>query len=119
MWLATAKMVEPQMDDLMVFGFMSAFVALVSWLHREESREFAAMFSISLAGLAVYGFMSGAWPLGIVVAVWAARTSWVCFVERKFSRKLPLRRPPVRVAGNYWHNQSRIERIFGSSSDVN
>lgn len=118
MWLATAKMIDPQMDGLMVFGFLSAFVALVAWLHREESRELAVIFAASLAALAVYGFLCGAWPLGIVVAAWAARMTWNCVVQKKFDRKIPSRRPHVRVAGNHWNNQSRIERIFGSS-DVN
>src|SRR5208282_5073940 len=62
----------PPMDTVMVFGFFCGFVALVSWMYQSESNAFTLGFSAGLAGLAVYGFLEGFWPLGIVQGIWSA-----------------------------------------------
>ena len=77
----------PQLDGLMLFGFLSAFVALVCWIYRNESRELAVAFALCLAATAVYAFLAGAWPVGIVQIAWSAIAMRQCFIARKLRQR--------------------------------
>jgi hypothetical protein len=64
----------PQLDVLMLSGFLLSILTLVIWLHPVKSRLHSFVFATAIAGLALFGFMQGAWPLGIVAIVWSAAT---------------------------------------------
>src|SRR5207302_3068375 len=64
--------VEPQLDVVMLFGFLAAFITLVCWLRRRRSRSVYLALAACLAASAAYGFLQGAWPLGILEAAWSA-----------------------------------------------
>jgi hypothetical protein len=63
--------VPGQLDVVALFGFLAAFVTLI---FVKEHRRHGAMLglSLSLAASAAYGFLSGAWPLGMVAIVVSA-----------------------------------------------
>ncbi len=66
----------PQLDVLMFSGFVLSIFTLLVWMHPVKSRFHAFVFAACLGGLATYGFLQGAWPLGIVATVWSASAFW-------------------------------------------
>jgi hypothetical protein len=103
-----------QLDSLMLFGFLSVFLTLVFYINQHHSRANGIAFALCLAATAVYGFMQGAWPLGMIQTAWCAMT-----VKRFFkpTRKSTEYRQPrlVRVERivNPIDMESRISRMFG------
>ena len=58
------------MTPLSAFGLFAVTVMLVTYAFEEKSRWFTLAFAASCALGAVYGFLQGAWPFGIVEAIW-------------------------------------------------
>lgn len=60
------------MDALSLFGFVAVTLMLV--FYALEDRD--ALFILAFAGACVlasaYGFLQGAWPFGVIEAIWAA-----------------------------------------------
>ena len=76
---AHAPAVAAQLDQVMLLGFLSAFVTLFCLPHVRQCRATKLLLSISLGAQATYGFLTGAWPLGLVAFVassMAARWWW-------------------------------------------
>ena len=68
------------MDALSVFGLFSVTAMLVCYALEARSRWFVLGFAAACALGSAYGFLQGAWPFGIVEAIWAAvalRRWWV------------------------------------------
>jgi hypothetical protein len=99
------------MDTVMVFGFLTAFLTLVIWLHQGRSRLWTTSMAACLAGLAVYAFMAGAWPVGMVEIVWSAATLRRWRLARNGRLPMETRLSPQ----NHWKSESRMSRMFGSS----
>jgi len=100
----------PPMDVVAVLGFLAAFVTLVAALHVREARAFMLMLAVGVAGLSLYGFLQGAWPLGIVNAFFSAA------VIGKWRRRRNFSAPAVFVrAARPWVSESRMSRMFGSN----
>jgi hypothetical protein len=59
------------MSALSLFGLFAVIAMLVCYALEERSRWFILAFAISCALGSVYGFLQGAWPFGIVEAIWA------------------------------------------------
>jgi hypothetical protein len=67
------------MDKLSVFGFFAVILMLVTYALEKRSSWFILAFSGSCLLGSAYGFLQGAWPFGLVEAVWAwvaARRWW-------------------------------------------
>jgi hypothetical protein len=66
------------MNPLSMFGLFAVTAMMVCYAFEKRSRWFILAFSASCALGSVYGFLQGAWPFGIVEAVWAmvAVTRW-------------------------------------------
>jgi hypothetical protein len=64
----------PALDVLMLSGFLLSILTLLIWMHPIQSRHRLLAFAAALVGLAVYGFLQGAWPLGVVAIAWSAAT---------------------------------------------
>ncbi len=60
------------MDALTLFGLFAASAMLVCYAFEDRCHWFALLFAASCALGSAYGFMQGAWPFGIVEAVWSA-----------------------------------------------
>jgi hypothetical protein len=59
------------MDRLTLFGLFAVTAMLVCYALEDRSRWFILAFAAACALGSVYGFLQGAWPFGLVEAVWA------------------------------------------------
>jgi hypothetical protein len=57
-------------DRLTLFGLLAVTAMLVCYALEERGRAFVLAFAASCALASVYGFLQGAWPFGLVEAVW-------------------------------------------------
>jgi hypothetical protein len=59
------------MDGLTLFGLLAVTAMLVFYAFEDRSHWFVLAFAAACALASVYGFLQGAWPFGVVEAVWA------------------------------------------------
>ena len=59
------------MTPLSAFGLFAVTAMLVTYAFEEKSRWFTLAFAASCALGAVYGFLQGAWPFGVLEAIWS------------------------------------------------
>jgi hypothetical protein len=59
------------MNPLSLFGLFAVTAMMVCYALEKKSPWFVLAFSAACALGSVYGFLQGAWPFGIVEAVWA------------------------------------------------
>ena len=59
------------MDALTLFGLFAVTAMLISYALEDRSRWFVLLFAVSCALGSAYGFLQGAWPFGLVEAIWA------------------------------------------------
>ena len=59
------------MDRLNLFGLFAVTAMLTCYALEARSRWYIFGFAISCALGSVYGFLQGAWPFGIVEAIWS------------------------------------------------
>jgi hypothetical protein len=67
------------MSLLTAFGLLAVISMLVTYAFESKSPWFVLAFAFACAMGSVYGFLQGAWPFGLVEAVWsgvAARRWW-------------------------------------------
>ena len=58
------------MDELTAFGLFAVTAMLVCYAPEDRSHWFILAFAGSCALGSLYGFLQGAWPLGVVEAIW-------------------------------------------------
>jgi hypothetical protein len=59
------------MSPLTIFGLFAVTAMLVFYALEDRDRLFILCFAVACALGSIYGFLQGAWPFGIVEAVWA------------------------------------------------
>ena len=59
------------MDLLTAFGLFAVSAMLATYALEERSPWFTLAFACACALGSAYGFLQGAWPFGLVEAVWA------------------------------------------------
>ena len=59
------------MDRLTLFGLFAVTLMLVTYALEDRSRWFVLAFAVACALGSIYGFLQGAWPFGLVEAIWA------------------------------------------------
>jgi hypothetical protein len=59
------------MDGLTWFGLFAVSAMLLTYSMEERSHWFVLGFALACALGSIYGFLQGAWPFGLVEAVWA------------------------------------------------
>jgi hypothetical protein len=64
------------MDGLTAFGLFSVTAMLVCYALEDRSPWFTLAFAVSCALGSLYGFLQGAWPFGLIEAVWALVAIW-------------------------------------------
>ena len=77
---AIARLARTGMDSLTLFGLFAVTAMLVCYALEKRSRWFILAFAGSCLLGSAYGFLQGAWPFGLVEAVWsgiALRRWWV------------------------------------------
>ena len=60
------------MNALTGFGLLAVTAMLVTYAFEGRSRWLTLAFAGACALGSVYGFLQGAWPFGVVEAIWAA-----------------------------------------------
>ena len=68
------------MDGLTAFGLFAVTAMLICYAFEKRSSWFILAFAGSCVLAAIYGFLQGAWPFGLVEAVWsvvAVRRWWL------------------------------------------
>jgi hypothetical protein len=68
------------MDGLTLFGLFAVMAMLVSYALEDRSHWFIPAFAASCALGSIYGFLQGAWPFGLIEAIWsvvAVRRWWL------------------------------------------
>lgn len=64
------------MRPLDAFGLAAVTAMLVTYAFEKRSSWFILGFAAACALGSIYGFLQGAWPFGIVEAVWAVVALW-------------------------------------------
>jgi hypothetical protein len=59
------------MDALTLFGLVAVTAMLIFYALEDHSPWFILAFAAACALASVYGFLQGAWPFGIIEAIWA------------------------------------------------
>jgi len=59
------------MDSLTVFGLIAVTAMLVFYAVEDRNPHFILAFAVACVMGSAYGFLQGAWPFGLVEAVWA------------------------------------------------
>jgi uncharacterized membrane protein YqjE len=58
-------------DGLTTFGLFAVTAMLVCYAFEDRSRWFVLAFAMACLLGSIYGFLQGAWPFGLVEAVWS------------------------------------------------
>jgi hypothetical protein len=59
------------MDMLTLFGFLAVTAMLIFYALEDRSPWFILAFACACALGSAYGFLQGAWPFGVIEAIWA------------------------------------------------
>ena len=73
------------MNALTLFGLVAVTAMLVFYVLEERAPAFVLLFAAACALSSVYGFLQGAWPFGIVEAVWGG------VAIRRWRTRMPVR----------------------------
>ncbi len=60
-----------RVDGLTLFGLLAVTAMLVCYALEARSAWFVLAFAGACALASLYGFLQGAWPFGVVEAVWS------------------------------------------------
>ncbi len=71
------------MDALTLFGLFAVTAMLVCYALEDWHPMFIFGFAVACALGSAYGFLQGAWPFGVVEAIWS-----VVALRRWFNRRL-------------------------------
>jgi hypothetical protein len=71
------------LDALTLFGLFAVTAMLVFYALEDRSPWFVLAFAVACLLGSAYGFLQGAWPFGIVEAIWAA------IAARRWANRLP------------------------------
>jgi hypothetical protein len=59
------------MDGLTLFGLFAVTAMLVTYALEAQSPWYILAFAAACGLGSIYGFLQGAWPFGVVEAIWA------------------------------------------------
>ena len=69
---AIGRTLVATVDSLTIFGLFAVSAMLVCYALERRSTWFILAFAVACSLGSVYGFLQGAWPFGIVEAIWSA-----------------------------------------------
>jgi hypothetical protein len=64
------------MDPLTLFGLLAVGAMLGFYALEDRSHWFVLAFAGACALASLYGFLQGAWPFGLVEAIWSGVAVW-------------------------------------------
>ena len=59
------------MDTLTAFGLLAVTAMLVFYALEDRNRAYILAFAGACGLASIYGFLQGAWPFGVIEAIWA------------------------------------------------
>lgn len=59
------------MDTLTLFGLAAVTSMLICYALEDRSAWYVLAFAVACGLASVYGFLQGAWPFGVIEAIWA------------------------------------------------
>jgi hypothetical protein len=59
------------MDRLTIFGLFAVTAMLVFYALEPRDKGYVLAFALACVLASIYGFLQGAWPFGVVEAIWA------------------------------------------------
>ena len=62
---------ERMLDALTLFGLLAVTAMLAFYALEDRSAWFVLAFAGACVLASIYGFLQGAWPFGVVEAIWA------------------------------------------------
>jgi hypothetical protein len=71
------------MDGLTWFGLMAVTAMLLFYAFEDRSAWFVLAFAGACALGSIYGFLQGAWPFGVIEAIWSV------VALRRFMLRIP------------------------------
>jgi hypothetical protein len=71
------------MNSLTWFGLLAVTLMLVFYALDRRSHWFVLAFSASCVLASVYGFLQGAWPFGLIEAIWSGVALRRWWLERR------------------------------------
>ena len=74
-----------KIDALTWFGLFAVSSMMIFYALEKRSRWFIPAFAFSCVLGSAYGFLQGAWPFGVVEAIWAVIALRRFFNERRIS----------------------------------
>lgn len=77
------------MDALTLFGLAAVSAMLLCYALEDRSPWMVLAFAASCALASVYGFLQGAWPFGVVEAI------WVGVAVQRWRRRIGNEPPPL------------------------
>lgn len=87
------------MSGLNLFGLLAVTVMVVSYALESRHSAFVMTFAVSCALASVYGFLQGAWPFGIVEAIWSVVAANRWYTAARKSAKLKHTRTSLDAGG--------------------
>ena len=78
------------MSSLTLFGLFAVTAMLVCYAFENRNTWFILAFALACVLGSLYGFLQGAWPFGLVEAIWAlvaARRWWLAARSNSVVRK--------------------------------
>ncbi len=71
------------MDALTAFGLFAVTLMLATYALEDRHPAYVLAFAVACALGSIYGFLQGAWPVGVVEAIWSAVALRRWFLRRK------------------------------------
>jgi hypothetical protein len=104
----------PEFETLMFVGATSVSVMLLAWLQERQSRHWALVRAVACVVAAAYGFLQGAWPLGIAAIAWAVSAVVKWRTARRPRTSPRMAKPaPTDAREREILMESRLSRMFG------
>jgi hypothetical protein len=83
LWRRNFAQRKAMMDSLSLFGLFAVTAMLVAYALEDRSHWFILAFAGACALGSAYGFLQGAWPFGLVEAIWAGVALRRWYVRRR------------------------------------
>jgi hypothetical protein len=81
-------------DELTLFGATAVALMLLFYALEPRSAHFVLAFAGACLASSVYGFLQGAWPFGVVEAIWS-----LVALRRWWARRTAVRRSTSDASG--------------------
>lgn len=66
-----APVYDRNVDALTIFGLVAVAAMLLCYALEDRSAGWVLGFAVSCGFASLYGFLQGAWPFGLVEAIWS------------------------------------------------